>query len=75
MNGWSGIPRKYHPRGKNWRLTWGIGCFQDFDTLKEAQAAHARYEARGTELLDEPFYVNHKGAFFAGEPEYEGGSA
>lgn len=35
---WEGIPEKYWPdTEKPWRVTWGIGVFQDFATEEEAK--------------------------------------
>ena len=53
---WDGIPERYWPdTEKPWRVTWGIGQFEDFATEEEAQRFYARQESRGTELLSEPF--------------------
>lgn len=47
---WEGIPMRYWPSTeKPWRVSWGLGAFEDFATKEEAEAhaAKLRRELKG----------------------------
>lgn len=52
---WKGIPETYWPDSeKPWRVTFGIGCFQDFATEAEALDFYER-ERQDGDLMRPPF--------------------
>ena len=66
---WEGIPERYWPdTEKPWRVSWGIGCHEDFTT--EAEAASFAKERRDQfESEHDGWEVTVNGPFNAVEVE------